>query len=489
MKLVIPFGKRRQFRISSEIVILAVILFLGGILRFLLLDSWSLWTDEFHSLHVAQEASLTSKGIPSALDLHPPLYFLLLEGLIRLGQSETLLRLPSAIAGFLAIPVMWLVGVSLDKPKLGLVAAALLAVAPIHVWYSREARMYGLASFFWVSSIYFYIQVIRRDNWLYALGLAGATLGGLYTAYSTLALWIIQIAFFFIFWYLEGHILRRLLNWLFAQIVVLVGFAFWWPYLSQQLGRDYHLNWIELIEQIMGGRGDQVVNFLARFGLTTTLEGTMRMAMGLGIVFTLVIILLSVIFMHRPDILDYLKRFALPAAVLISIAFIVMTVLGAIPIGLSARRQLLVFWLPTVLLAAWAIIRLQNRRIIMAIVGLSLVLTLVSNFGTAYEDWRGAVHSVAEHERQGDLLLISPGWNANAFDYYYDGTNSYTGISSRGFKDQNLINENHVWFIVNGHPALAEYTDPVLAWFDNNGSLISEQSFPRYIFVREYQRD
>ena len=60
-------------------------------------------------------------------------------------MSETSLRLVSAVAGTLTIPVAWLLIRELTRSRaVALLSTALLAVNPLHIWYSQEARAYAL---------------------------------------------------------------------------------------------------------------------------------------------------------------------------------------------------------------------------------------------------------------------------------------------------------------------------------------------------------
>ncbi len=137
---------------GSALPILAAVLLLAALLRFVNLAHASLWLDELYNLRVLPGATLAHWGAP--VDQHPPLYYLLLRAWLELGRGELWMRFPSALAGLLAVALIWRVGGLLGSRPIGLLAAAFLAFSPLHVWYSREARMYGLASLAWVASLY-----------------------------------------------------------------------------------------------------------------------------------------------------------------------------------------------------------------------------------------------------------------------------------------------------------------------------------------------
>ncbi|WP_238613390.1 glycosyltransferase family 39 protein [Candidatus Oscillochloris fontis] len=116
-------------------------------LRLYHLDAQSLWLDEGSSWQVANlpwADLLRDLVSPSAAY---PLYHLLLKLWIMLaGDSEAMLRLPSALAGAAAVPVIYLAGrVGNPHARLAPLASALIAmVGPFPLWYAQEAKAYSL---------------------------------------------------------------------------------------------------------------------------------------------------------------------------------------------------------------------------------------------------------------------------------------------------------------------------------------------------------
>src|SRR5829696_8685863 len=121
---------------SRALLALLTIMLLGAVLRFYGLGFQSLWSDELASWDISNRETISQVigGVRS--DDHPPLYFLILrfaQGIF--GDSEWALRLPSAFAGWLCIPAIYLLGKRLYSEREGIVAALFLAVfwAPIYV--------------------------------------------------------------------------------------------------------------------------------------------------------------------------------------------------------------------------------------------------------------------------------------------------------------------------------------------------------------------
>jgi uncharacterized membrane protein len=108
---------------------------------------------------------------------HPPIYYMIAHGWVSLfGDSVRAVRALSAVIGLLEIPCMyWLCVELFESSVAGLIGAALIALTPIDVLYSQEAREYSL----WLVCILvvsaLFIRAFRSTSlrvWvLYCLGL------------------------------------------------------------------------------------------------------------------------------------------------------------------------------------------------------------------------------------------------------------------------------------------------------------------------------
>jgi uncharacterized membrane protein len=112
----------------------------------------------------------------------PPVYYAIAWVWTQLvGTGEFGLRTVSALAGVLTIPVAYLIGTELRGRRAGLWAAALVAVNPMMLWYSQEARAYALVALFGALSALYWLRAEksgeRRDYiwWGVWSGLAIAT--------------------------------------------------------------------------------------------------------------------------------------------------------------------------------------------------------------------------------------------------------------------------------------------------------------------------
>jgi mannosyltransferase len=95
----------------------------------------------------------------------PPLYYALAWFWTQVfGTGEWGLRSLSAAAGVATIPVAYFIGRELRDRRAGLVAAALVAVNPMLLWYSQEARSYALVALFGALSLLFCIRALQRGE-------------------------------------------------------------------------------------------------------------------------------------------------------------------------------------------------------------------------------------------------------------------------------------------------------------------------------------
>ncbi|MGD0453352.1 MAG: glycosyltransferase family 39 protein [Solirubrobacteraceae bacterium] len=105
--------------------------------------SRSLFIDEAYSLALAQRSfghMLALFGYESNGTLYP----IVLWPLIRIfGTGAALLRAPAVLAGTLSVPALWWAARRFVSAPAALLAAGLLAINPMAVWYSETARQYA----------------------------------------------------------------------------------------------------------------------------------------------------------------------------------------------------------------------------------------------------------------------------------------------------------------------------------------------------------
>lgn len=129
---------------------------------------------------------------------NPPLYYVLAWGWAKaFGTGEAAMRSLSALFGVGTIPLAYWAGAELSSRRAGLVAAALVAVNPMLIWYSQEARSYAVLVFFCAASLLFFARALRtrdaRDLALWALASALALCSHYFAVFAVgiEALWLL----------------------------------------------------------------------------------------------------------------------------------------------------------------------------------------------------------------------------------------------------------------------------------------------------------
>lgn len=158
---------------------LLLVTLLAAVLRCYRLTGQSLWVDEIMSWAMMRpDAGLNFlEQIRDAIQ--GPLYLAVTWPLLRLQDSALMLRLPSAVAGILTVPLFALTVGRLFDGRSGRLAGLLLALSPFHLWYSQEGRGYALLMFFAVAMGWLLLRMTRHGSGpgsalLFALCSAGA---------------------------------------------------------------------------------------------------------------------------------------------------------------------------------------------------------------------------------------------------------------------------------------------------------------------------
>ncbi|MGE5407433.1 MAG: glycosyltransferase family 39 protein [Syntrophothermus sp.] len=154
----------RRLVASPALLALGGIVLLGAVLRFATLDLQSYRYDEAVTVARVLHANLfdTLSAVRSS-ESTPPLYYLVAWGWSKpFGTGEVGLRSLSALAGTASIVVVYLAAVALPLPRrAGLIAAAVVAVSPVLVWFSQDARAYALVFLLTALSFLFFARARR----------------------------------------------------------------------------------------------------------------------------------------------------------------------------------------------------------------------------------------------------------------------------------------------------------------------------------------
>lgn len=142
-----------------------IILILAFLFRIISINQ-SLWLDEAINVLAVKQFSLVDLVTKYAVaDFHPPGWFAILWIWGKLfGYSEISVRFPSIIFAILTVYLVYLIGKKLFNANLGLIAALLISINPLHIYYSQEARMYSLAAFAVTLNMYLFINLLKGSK-------------------------------------------------------------------------------------------------------------------------------------------------------------------------------------------------------------------------------------------------------------------------------------------------------------------------------------
>lgn len=386
---------------------LALITVIAAGFRFAELGSKSLWLDEVYSLWLARSSFssvwhdvLSSQVNTSVYVVYMSLYYTLLHFWVRLGVSEVWLRLPSALCGIATVPLLYALGSRLFSRQAGLAAAFLLAVQPVHIAYSQEARSYSLCVFLSVGAFYFFIRGVQEGNrkwWLlYVLSAALAVYSHLFATFLLPVQWLSLL-------FLDRK-KTQLKSAIVSTMAILLLVA---PLLSLAIVKDLgKIPWAakpgmwDLLHavQTLTGAGLKFPFYLGVLGMAgisfgQTWRGTeesdlrWRHAILWGW-FVLPVASIVAISLWKPPLFPRYLVISLPASALLA------------AVGLCRFRSDAKFTVAT------------------AALGALFVPAIFSYYAKPKEDWRGATAYLVAHARAEDGIVFYREYGQQPFDYY-----------------------------------------------------------------------
>lgn len=145
---------------------LLVLLGVALALRWRYIREISLFVDEFVTAWAAR--NVLNRGLPvfpsGNLYPHGFLFTYLVAPFVAGEFNETLVRLPGLLIGLAGLPAAYWVGRKLLSRKVGLIAAAAMAVDPACIIWGGRARMYGLLQLLSLLAVYFYYRGLADDR-------------------------------------------------------------------------------------------------------------------------------------------------------------------------------------------------------------------------------------------------------------------------------------------------------------------------------------
>lgn len=132
----------RTISTRVEAILVCVLLGLGLIIRLSTIGNDSLWIDEGYTLAVSRMSVADLWATP--FDVHPPTYYSIVHFFLQWGESETALRMLSAIASAAALLPIYLLARRLIGNYGAVIALAVSSFSFTHLVYANNARNYAL---------------------------------------------------------------------------------------------------------------------------------------------------------------------------------------------------------------------------------------------------------------------------------------------------------------------------------------------------------
>ena len=161
-----------------------------AILSLVLSSGQPVWFDEGYSILLAKHSFSELLSL-TAVDAHPPLYYLLLKlwgGLF--GFGEVALRSLSAVLMGAAVTMAGVTLRYMFSVRVAVTALPFIIFAPFVLRYGYELRMYALATLIAISATYILLKARAAKTWKWWGVYAVLVALGMYTLYMTVAIWL-----------------------------------------------------------------------------------------------------------------------------------------------------------------------------------------------------------------------------------------------------------------------------------------------------------
>lgn len=154
----------RPIEARRSAVALIALLALALVLRLYRLGAQSLGFDETYTAWIARLPAASSWEALLADGVHPPLFYVVQAAARGWAGSEFGLRLPSALAGSAAAPLLFLLADRWIGRRAAWLAGLLAALSPFGVWHSQDARMYAMLAAANVACLLAFDRLLTRPS-------------------------------------------------------------------------------------------------------------------------------------------------------------------------------------------------------------------------------------------------------------------------------------------------------------------------------------
>ncbi len=406
------FEEEQMTRCYSNKVLLLIII-LAAALRLATLDYNDLWHDEYLSIFASR---MEVKDLIKTLQIYtvPPLFYLLLKGWFALTDGLFHPRMFTVLWAIAGVCLTYLLGRRLLGREVGLIGALLVAVAPYHIRYSQELRMYIMQTTLLTAETLALLAALHKGKptrWL-VYGLLVAL--NLSIKYQSVFYCFVEWAFIFVYaivsrnrTLLRGVIIAALIGEILLSPIIWLG--------ARQLAMaDLGLGWV---------LPTHPTDFLRCF-LITLFYYMLAFKESWWMWAVSTIIILVVLIGNWKTWRTEKEKFAL--SLLLTLTFgpaLIMFVLSLFGFRIFfLTRYVILFLIPYLLLLAGGIYKIKwqfVRTIVFAFVAFGLLATsLVQGTKKWYPSWKHLTEIIDRYVKDDDLLLANHKWWMSGYYYY-----------------------------------------------------------------------
>jgi uncharacterized membrane protein len=215
---------RVQKVLDKPFLVVGGITLLGTLLRLYHLGFKPLWLDEAVLYWISNSGNVQGIIAQNASSIYgtPPLFAILLNLTLKIGDSETVLRFLPWLGGTAAIPAIYFLSRQFLERTPAYFSTLVVAIAPTQVMYSQQLREYSLTFLTATVILALFYQQLRRPAWNNWVLMTLALVLGIFLQYG-LALLVVALNLVCAIELLSARATRKLLllRWGAAQFVVL----------------------------------------------------------------------------------------------------------------------------------------------------------------------------------------------------------------------------------------------------------------------------
>jgi len=463
-----------SIKTSRHLQVLIGLTIAGFLLRFYNLAGNSLWLDEASTLTFARQSLIGIWESTAGGEFNPPLFYWLEHVMLVFGESEFVLRFLPALLGVLTIPIVYFIGKEFRDRNVGLIAAALLAFSPFHIFYSQQARAYAPMLFIFSLALLFYVRASRSDtlrSWV------------LFGVFSAVAFWmhfyaIVPVAVLILHALVTraGEIRRDLRSARNPAIGLAVFIVAALPLLIVTIG-------LFLIRTAsaptFGVQGFDVI-----YQTLLQVSGFSDLVM----VLFLILFLLGVAVTWRKDrngalLLIFMMVLPLAASIILSSS------MPMIPRYLIYLLPIYFVGIASVYPALYALVRDRRAVYLVVIAAAVISLPFLATYYTTPQknDWRGFSAELAGMTGEGDLVVVLPPYMAQPLDYYYSNATdrtlelgATTGEELQAIRDS--YPDQRAFYVVTWDIFAVDPSGDAVSWLEENAKF-SRQHMGIYLFT------